>query len=152
MKRKNSISSIYLHYSLLFFATFLLVIYMLSSNKDLHDSPPARTKNVFRGVIVRSKKQILLWNRLPGRMNEILGTGSDGFFRHGCEYTNCYVTQDEEEERPIHTFDAVVFNMNVLHHVGPWPWTVSNFTRSENQRFVFFSQEPPMYVDQNSYD
>ena len=124
---------------------------MLSSNQEQNDLP--RTKNI-RGVIIvrqQNKKQILLWNRLPGRMNEILGTGSDGFFRLGCEYTNCFVTQDvDETERPIHTFDAVVFNMNVLHHMGPWPWTIQNFTRNhEKQRFVFFSQEPPMYVIDN---
>lgn len=146
MKRKNTIG-IYLHYSFLFFVTILLLIYALSSNiKEQHDDLPddASPKNLLREIIIaRSKKQILLWNRLPGRMNEILGTGSDGFFRHGCEYTNCFVTQDIEE-RPIETFDAVVFNMNVLHHFGPWPWTVQNFTRSESQRFVFFSQEPPM--------
>lgn len=93
----------------------------------------------------QKKHQILLWNRLPGRMDDILGTGSEGFFRHGCEFTNCYVTSSDRNKRPIHTYDAVVFNMNVLHQSSTAPWAVQNITRNGNQRFVFFSQEPPMY-------
>ena len=52
----------------------------------------------------------------------------------------------DRNKRPISTYDAVVFNMNVLHSSGIAPWAVPNFTRSENQRFVFFSLEPPMYI------
>ena len=127
-------------------ATTLVMMCLIFPNVEQHvySSSPSY-KETRSKMSLQKKKQILLWNNLPGRMSDTLGTGRDGFFRHGCEFTNCYVTNDRNKA-PIHTYDAVVFNMNVLHHFGPVPWTVPNFTRNENQRFVFFSQEPPMYV------
>jgi len=116
-----------------------------SSTVTFHSTHNRHQGTAVAASISRQKKhQILLWNRLPGRMDDILGTDSEGFFRQGCEFTNCYVTSSDRNKRPIHTYDAVVFNMNVLYQSGTAPWTVQNFTRNGNQRYVFFSQEPPM--------
>ena len=97
----------------------------------------------------RPNKTILLWNRLPGVMNSFLGTGRDGFLRYGCEVTDCHVEdgqQQQQNNRSMDSYDAVVFNMNVVHYSGVLPWTTSSYSRSPKQRFVFFSQEPPMYT------
>jgi len=93
------------------------------------------------------KKNILLWNALPGKMSSILGTGREGFIRMGCEYTNCYVSSDRSAggSQPIHSYDAVVFNMNILYNSDTkFPWLTPNYSRNRNQMFVFFSEEPAM--------
>ena len=135
MKKRNIISLFAI------VTSTLMVTYLFSSKPEQNSSPIRNPLKIIR----QKKQQILIWDALPGRMSDILGGGSDGFFRLGCEFTNCYVTGDRNK-RPISTYDAVVFNMNVLHSSGIAPWTVTNFTRSENQRFVFFSLEPPMYI------
>jgi hypothetical protein len=90
-------------------------------------------------------KTILLWNLLPGKMSSVLGTGRDGLIRMGCEITDCYVTNDGSGRgKPIHSYDAVVFNINVLHYSAQLPWLVPNYSRNKSQIFVFLSQEPPM--------
>ena len=94
----------------------------------------------------RQKKHILLWAILPGKMtSSILGgsPGRESFFRLGCEFTDCYVTEDRNS-RSMDSFDAVIFNMNVLINGGELPWLSRYYNRSNNQRFIFFSQEPPM--------
>ena len=42
------------------------------------------------------------------------------------------------------SYDAVVFNMNVLHYSGKLPWNEADYWRNPKQRFVFMSMEPPM--------
>ena len=93
------------------------------------------------------KKNILLRNALPGKMSSILGTGRGGFIRMGCQYTNCYVSSDRSasSSQPIHSYDAVVFNMNVLFNSHTkFPWLTPNYSRNGNQTFVFFSEAPAM--------
>jgi len=96
-------------------------------------------------------KTILLWNRLPGVMNSFLGTGSDGFLRrYGCEVTDCHVedgqNKQQQRNRSMDSYDAVVFNMNILIYSDKLPWTADSYSRSPKQRFVFLSQEPPVHT------
>ena len=94
----------------------------------------------------RPMKYILLYNILPGLMTPLLGNGQEGF-THGCDVTECYIVNDlKQYNRPMDSYDAVIFNMNVLHNSGKLPWKEVNYSRKSNQRFVFFSQEPPMYT------
>ena len=91
-------------------------------------------------------KYILLWNYLPHRMTYLLGTGRDPFIRHGCDVTDCIINdrQHNNNNRSMNSYDAVVFNMNHLHHTGELPWRANDYSRNwERQRFVFLSAEPP---------
>ena len=89
-------------------------------------------------------KYILVWNALPGPMSSLLGTGQVPFLRHGCDVTECHVEhRAHKPNRSMDSFDAVVINMRDLHFYGPVPWMTSSYSRSLEQRFVFFNQEPP---------
>ena len=129
--------------------SFTYVVYLFTENShyisyemvNVIMKPPkiVRTNEV--------KKNILLWNALPGKMSSILGTGRDGFIRMGCQYTNCYASSDRSasSSQPIHSYDAVVFNMNVLCNSDQkFPWLTPNYSRNGNQTFIFFSEEPAM--------
>ena len=123
---------------LLFFVFLYLIYYFLLKNSTQGIVPI--TNN---GSPYLNKKDILLWNILPGKMTSILKNNS--FADLGCEFTACSVVSDRRT-RAVSSYDAVVFNMNVLHYAGELPWLTQNYSRSKNQRFIFFSQEPPMYI------
>ena len=124
-------------------------MYLIASNYVMLDEPHhyvafTKRRNSIDNIN-RTTKHILLWNSLPGKMSSLLTLSDNNFFLHnGCELTDCHITSDRSNSKPIHSYDAVVYNMNVLHYSRELPWLVKNYSRSQNQRFVFFSQEPPM--------
>ena len=94
-----------------------------------------------------SFKYILLWNRLPGVMTSSIGNGRDALLRHGCDVTNCYVIDGlNHKKRSMDSYDAVIFNSNALYDSRVIPWTKSSFSRSQKQRFVYFTIESPIYT------
>ena len=73
-------------------------------------------------------KYILLYNILPGLMTPLLRNGREAFLRHRCDVTECYVVNDLRRfNRSMDSYDAVVFNMNVLHYSGKVPWEEGDY-------------------------
>ena len=97
---------------------------------------------------IKPIKYILLYNDLPGGItNSLLGIGRESFIRYGCDVTECYLVNNRQKsQRSMSSYDAVVFNMNVLHYSGKLPWNEADYSRNLNQRFVFASMEPPMFT------
>ena len=80
---------------------------------------------------------------MAGIMSDIIGVGNSGF--SNCDVYKCYIEHDRLKQ-PMNYYDAVVFNMNLLHYSGKFPWEDNYFSRLTQQIFVFMSLEPPMYT------
>lgn len=86
-------------------------------------------------------KTILIWNPFSRFELKVLGKGQEPFTQHGCPINACSITTNRSLA-PMHTFDAIIFNMP--------PLAIASFPRDEHrrpdQRYIFFSQEPPSYI------
>ena len=105
-----------------------LIIYLIDSNaiNESHHVTFTKSRNSINNINQR-KKHILLWNSLPGKMSSLLTLCGNNFFLHnGCEFTEYHVTSDRTS-KPIHFYDAVVFNMNVLHYSKELHRLVKNY-------------------------
>lgn len=88
-----------------------------------------------------SVKTILIWNAYSRFELEIFGEGSDTFASHNCPINNCLITKNRSWAA-LHDFDAVIFNMPPL---SIYKFPVDDYRR-QDQRYIFFSQEPPPYI------
>lgn len=87
-------------------------------------------------------KNILLWNGYERiEMNVFLR----GFHTNSCPYINCRVTTDRHSNW-LGKFDAIIFNMAVIHQTDKLPPTN---TRESHQKYIFFTQESPFYHKEN---
>ena len=124
-------------WSLIVLTTFFFFVFLKKSNRISNEDENTQP----------TVKYILLYNILPGLMTPLLRNGREAFLRHRCDVTECYVVNDLRRfNRSMDSYDAVVFNMNVLHYSGKVPLEEGDYSRNSKQRFVFFSQEPPMYT------
>lgn len=119
-------------------------------------------------------KTILLWNGLPGNMGQLLGSGRSPFIRLGCQVNQCFIEDKSKMSKrsirklSLQHYDAVLFNMNIIksryafkiliiHHFIHY--CLNYFSKKLHRqmrrlkrhlypdvRFVFLSQEPPMYT------
>ncbi|XP_046456185.1 alpha-(1,3)-fucosyltransferase C-like [Daphnia pulex] len=97
-------------------------------------------------------KTILLWNAPQRPEVVIFGTGHDAFVQHGCPVSDCELVNSPYQypERPVDSYDAIVFNINDQFGVGSRRPYADGNQRPATQRYVFFTQEPPpALVDQN---
>ena len=84
-------------------------------------------------------KSVLIWNAYKRFELEFLGDGHKPFSQ--CPIKDCFITQNRSLA-PLHEFDAVLFNMPPLS-IYKFP---VNEPRRPDQRYIFFSQEPPTYI------
>ena len=89
-------------------------------------------------------KTILIWNGKDKFELNVFGAGRDAFVSHSCPVNDCYITRNKSYA-PLEDFDAVIFNMPTLSR-SRFPW---QGPRRSEQRYVFFSQEAPVYVGQD---
>jgi alpha-1,3-fucosyltransferase len=88
-----------------------------------------------------STKKILIWNPYSRFELEVFGEGADTFNSHRCPINNCFITKNRSWA-PLHEFDGIIFNMPPL---SLYKFPVDEHRRPE-QRYIFFSQEPPSYI------
>ena len=86
-------------------------------------------------------KSILFWNGPRRSEMTIFGTGHEAFVQHGCPVSDCEIVNSPYQypERPLESFDAIVFNFNDEFWLTKRP----DFQRQPHQRFIFFTLEPP---------
>lgn len=87
-------------------------------------------------------KNILLWNGY-----DRIETGiflQESMLNHMCPFKNCKVTSDRQLVESLSQFDAIIFNMAVLHQLTSDKLPPSNLRRI-HQRYIFFTQESPYY-------
>ena len=92
-------------------------------------------------------KSILLWNG-PQRAEVIVfGNGREVFKQQGCPVHHCeiIVSPWQYPERPLDSYDAIVINLNDEMWLDELP---NSENRKENQRYVFFTQEPPSGLEE----
>ena len=89
----------------------------------------------------RPLKTILIWNS-PQRPEILMfGSGRDIFERHNCPVSDCELVNSLEQfpDRPISSYDAVLFNINNQYELHSLPKS-----RNPNHRYIyFFPREPP---------
>jgi alpha-1,3-fucosyltransferase len=90
-------------------------------------------------------KTILVWNAPQRPEVLIFGTGHDAFVLHKCRFSDCELVNSPYQypERPVDSYDAIVFNINDQFGVGSKRPYFDKNKRPANQRYVFFTQEPP---------
>lgn len=93
-------------------------------------------------------KNILLWNGYDRVEMDIL---LRGFKNYSCSFTNCWVTSDRKYLESLNKFDAIIFNMAVLHQLKTNKLP-SPSERSFEQYYIFFTQESPFYHSENLKD
>ena len=87
-------------------------------------------------------KTILVWNPHSRFELEFFGEGRETFeTNHHCPINNCFITKNRSWA-PLREFDAVIFNMPPL---SLYKFPIDEFRRPD-QRYIFFSQEPPTYI------
>ena len=104
-------------------------------------------QNGDRPELKRRIKTILVWNAPQRPEVLIFGTGHDAFVRHNCPVSDCELVNSPYQfpERPITSYDAILFNINDQYGLARRP----KFRRPF-QRYIFFTQEPPPALkDQN---
>lgn len=84
-------------------------------------------------------KTILIWNAYSRFELEVFGEGHDTF--EHCPIRDCFITKNRSWT-PLRDFDAVIFNMPPL---SLYKFPVDAHRRPD-QRYIFFSQEPPTYI------
>ena len=129
---------------ILFSGTVGLLCYfeLFQSLKDLY-TPKISSSN--------SLKNILLWNGYERVEISSFGTGHEPFVDN-CSVSDCFMTSDRSSV-DFGDFDAVVFNVPVLGPTGTPDRLPAPHWRKPQQRFVFFSQESPVYnnIDLQSF-
>lgn len=91
----------------------------------------------------RKNKSILIWNS-PDRIEvAAFGMGYESFVHGNCEVSSC-VIYENHSALPLNEYDAIVVNMHEL-----WITKLPDFNRSQQQRFIFLTQESPatMFLD-----
>jgi alpha-1,3-fucosyltransferase len=92
-------------------------------------------------------KKILLWNNADRIEMASFGRGHQAFVRQQCPVQDCFLAA-HPSPIPLQLFDAVVIFVQQVKELPPAG------QRSPNQRFVFFSQEPPVMlpIEPTRYD
>lgn len=92
-------------------------------------------------------KNILLWNGYD-RIEMKVFLRSLPNISNSCPYRNCRVTTDRRSNL-LGKFDAIIFNMAVLHQLEKSDKLPPADTRESHQYYIFFSQESPFYHKEN---
>ena len=105
----------------------------------------------------RQVKNILLWNELPpGRLGSlllfsVLGDGKGFFSSNRCQINRCKLSVKPMImiNKPLHLYDAIVFNINDLPGITKLVKKIRNIEkitqRRQGQRFVALRSESPMH-------
>lgn len=93
-----------------------------------------------------SVKSILIWNAYSRFELQVFGEGQDPFLDNNCPISDCFITQNRSW-KALHEFDAVIFNMPPLSR---FKFPLDEHRRAD-QRYIFFSQEPPTYIGEEVY-
>ena len=120
--------------SILFLSVFLVFYYYHSAINDLS------TSSFSKETVSRSTKTILIWNAHDRFELKVFGEGRIGP-QHNCPIDDCFITENRSWTS-VENFDAILFNMPPLS-IHKFPL---NEPRRPEQRYVFFSQEPPVYI------
>lgn len=92
--------------------------------------------------VTSSTKTILIWNPHDRFELNVFGEGRRTFIDlHHCPVSDCFITQNRSWT-DLRNFDAILFNMPPLS-IRKFP---IDEQRRPEQRYVFFSQEPPVYI------
>lgn len=103
------------------FAVFVLLsvmfVYNLSTKSGVwNNSRRNNDRSAGKNFLNSTLKTILLWNSSPERVELIsFGTGSNAFEAQNCRFTQCEIVINVTE-RPIDSYDAVVFNIPDLRY------------------------------------
>ncbi|KAL0870306.1 hypothetical protein ABMA27_005328 [Loxostege sticticalis] len=81
-------------------------------------------------------KYILRWNKIPPL--HVMDEGQTAFYRHDCEYKNCFITHNRTFLGDITKFDAIEFNVKECPEL-----TASDLPkrRLETQKYIFGAAE-----------
>lgn len=124
---------------------FLLVLYIFHNGTHQYSNQYIKeesTKTTYSETVSNSTKTILIWNAHERIELEIFGAGRKTFFDpHHCPVNDCFITQNRSWTA-LKNFDAILFNMPPLS-IHKFPL---NEERRPEQRYVYFSQEPPVYI------
>ena len=96
------------------------------------------TPTVTVSTVEKRTKSILIWNSYQRFELEVFGDGHSAFSK--CPINDCFITQNRSLA-PLRDFDAVILNMPPL---SIYKFPVDE-QRRPDQRYIFFSQEPPVY-------
>lgn len=96
--------------------------------------------------VTNETKSILIWNAYSRFELETFGEGKEPFVERQCKMSDCFITKNKSL-RALRDFDAVIFNMPPLSF---YRFPVDPERRPE-QRYIFFSQEPPAYIGEEVY-
>lgn len=121
------------------FLLTLLTFYYYQGTGILQEQSIIPASNAKESVS-STTKTILIWNAHSRFELEVFGEGRLEFADH-CPINDCYITQNRSF-KAIQDFDAILFNMPPLS-IHKFPL---NEPREPGQRYVFFSQEPPVYI------
>ena len=109
-------------------------------------------------VTERSIKKIFVWNS-PHRIEVAsFGKGQRAFVEAGCEVSDCALYANSSrlwssvvrsDYRLLENFDAILVNVHELPYSFLPPISIGRYKRSEEQRFIFFTQESPVSMSLN---
>lgn len=93
---------------------------------------------------------ILIWTNANQYPFTKFKMGTKYFYDNGCEFTNCYLTDNIEHFDNITQFDAILFNSIEVHDDPELPLPAA---RATYQRYIFVSPESPVnYPINNNYN
>jgi alpha-1,3-fucosyltransferase len=98
------------------------------------------TASLIRGEVKTRIKTILLWNAPQRPEVVIFGTGHDAFVQHGCPVSDCELVNSPYQypERPVDSYNAIVFNINDQFGVGSRRPYADGNQRPATQRYTSF--------------
>lgn len=96
-------------------------------------------KSNLKSEIYQDAKVILFWNSFFGSADYNFGLGNDPFFMNKCPVSDCFTTTDRGW-LPIDQYDAIVFHGPEYNPIFNMDYPSS---RSEQQRYIYLSQESP---------
>ena len=126
---------------ILFAILIVLFLVSLYQSIELIGHHPDRYSELNNNSNSSITKTILIWNAHSRFELDVFGQGRQPFVDNGCRVSDCFITKNRSWAA-LHQFDAVIFNMPPLSiHKLP----VDRHRRAD-QRYIFFSQEPPTYI------
>lgn len=80
---------------------------------------------------------MLMWTHPDVEPFNLLEMGQQYFINKKCRFQNCFFTNDKSYFSDILDFDVILYDSTNIRE------TIKPFVRSEKQRYVFLSYEPP---------
>ena len=123
-----------------------ITLYITTSHQptNLHVNEKSTISWEMNTTLTNSTKTILIWNGLRRFELDVFGEGREPFVQRNCPINDCLLTRNKSIAN-LEDFDAIIFNVPTFARLN-FP---QDTKRSSKQRYIFFSQESPVYVGED---